>query len=170
MLKAKKPENLKSLSSIAAGYVADNNTGGYYVVECGNCGEVLPSQRLEDGDAIGHSGEDDDTYCPHCHEVDPDKCNNVGLVWNVQQAKINALITALEAAQKERDEAMRRLSRYSMSAGEADQRRCESRAVRDELGFGKDADDVAPLDLTNAIVELRVSAVPHVAEFTAEKE
>lgn len=101
MLKAKKPENLKSLSSIAAGYVADNNTGGYYVVECGNCGEVLPSQRLEDGDAIGHSGEDDDTYCPHCHEVDPDKCNNVGLVWNVQQAKINALITALEAAQKE---------------------------------------------------------------------
>ncbi|HDL7697539.1 TPA: hypothetical protein PXQ72_003818 [Yersinia enterocolitica] len=31
VLKAKKPENLKSLSSIAAGYVTDNNTGGYYV-------------------------------------------------------------------------------------------------------------------------------------------
>ncbi|HDL6787567.1 hypothetical protein NFB50_16535 [Yersinia ruckeri] len=170
VLKAKKPENLKSLSSIAAGYVADNNTGGYYVVECGNCGEVLPSQQLDGGGAIADTGDYDDAYCPHCNAVDPDECYNAGLVWNVQQAKINALITALEAAQKERDEAMRRLRRYSMSAGEADQRRCESRAVRDELGFGKDADDVAPLNLTNAIIELRVSAVPHVAEFTAEKE
>ncbi|EPA7489325.1 hypothetical protein ACRARQ_003777 [Yersinia enterocolitica] len=101
VLKAKKPENLKSLSSIAAGYVADNNTGGYYVVECGNCGEVFPSQQLDGGGAIADTGDYDDAYCPHCNAVDPDECYNAGLVWNVQQAKINALITALEAAQKE---------------------------------------------------------------------
>lgn len=99
-LKAKKPENLKSLSSIAAGYVADNNTGGYFVVECGNCGEVFPSQKLDGDGAIADSGDYGDAYCPHCNETDPDECANVGLVWNVQQAKINALIAQLEAAHK----------------------------------------------------------------------
>lgn len=43
------------------------------------------------------------------------------------------------------------LSRYSMSPGHADQRACESRAARDALGFGKDADDVAPIDLRERI-------------------
>ncbi|AYZ19557.1 hypothetical protein [Klebsiella sp. FDAARGOS_511] len=43
------------------------------------------------------------------------------------------------------------LSRYSMSPGQADQRMCESRAARDALGFGKDADDVAPINLRERI-------------------
>ena len=43
------------------------------------------------------------------------------------------------------------LGRYSMSAGHADQRRAESRAVRKALGFGEDVDDVSPQDLLNAI-------------------
>ncbi|MHC7868786.1 hypothetical protein ACYA1P_13005 [Klebsiella pneumoniae] len=43
------------------------------------------------------------------------------------------------------------LSRYSMSPGQADQRVCESRAARDALGFGKDADDVAPINLRERI-------------------
>lgn len=154
-LKAKKPDDLKSGSSIEAGYVTDNNSGGFFVVECNNCGEVFPSQQLDGGGAIADTGDYDDSYCPHCNAVDPDECYNAGLVWNVQQAKITALISQLDATQKERDEATRRLSRYSMSAGEADQRMCESRAVRHELGFGKDADNVAPLDLSNAIVGLR---------------
>ncbi|EMQ4301545.1 hypothetical protein WG886_002200 [Yersinia enterocolitica] len=99
-LKSKKPENLKSRSSVSADYVTDDNTGGYFVVECGNCGEVFPSQKLDGGDAIADSGDYGDAYCPHCNETDPDECANVGLVWNVQQAKINALIAQLEAAQK----------------------------------------------------------------------
>ncbi|HDL8284435.1 TPA: hypothetical protein PXQ99_001194 [Yersinia enterocolitica] len=102
-LKSKKPENLKSRSSVSADYVTDDNTGGYFVVECGYCGEVFPSQKLDGGDAIADSGDYGDTCCPHCNETDPDECANVGLVWNVQQAKINALIAKLEAAQKERD-------------------------------------------------------------------
>lgn len=39
--------------------------------------------------------------------------------------------------------------------GEADQRMAESKAVRKELGFDPDADDVAPIDLSNAIKEIR---------------
>jgi len=38
-----------------------------------------------------------------------------------------------------------------MSAGEADQRMSESRAVRVALGFGADAEDVAPCDLVERI-------------------
>lgn len=100
-LKTKKPEDLKSRSSVLADYVTDDNTGGYFVVECGNCGEVLPSQKLGGGGAIADTGDYGDSYCPHCNAVDPDECDNVGLVWNIQQAKINALISQLEAAQKE---------------------------------------------------------------------
>lgn len=100
-LKTKKPEDLKSRSSVLADYVTDDNTGGYFVVECGNCGEVLPSQKLGGGGAIADTGDYGDSYCPHCNAVDPDECDNVGLVWNIQQAKINALIAQLEAAQKE---------------------------------------------------------------------
>ncbi|CNK68624.1 Uncharacterised protein [Yersinia mollaretii] len=99
-LKAKKPENLKSRSSVLADYVTDDNTGGYFVVECENCGEVFPSQKLGGGGAIADTGDYDDAYCPHCNAVDPDECYNAGLVWNIQQAKINALIAQLEAAQK----------------------------------------------------------------------
>ncbi|HHE0089061.1 hypothetical protein LVW28_21130 [Klebsiella pneumoniae] len=42
-------------------------------------------------------------------------------------------------------------ARYSMSAGHADQRMAESRAVRSALGFKPDADDVSPSDLVEAI-------------------
>ena len=41
--------------------------------------------------------------------------------------------------------------RYSMSAGQADQRMSESRAVRSALGFQEDADDVSPSDLVEKI-------------------
>ncbi|EPL8678361.1 hypothetical protein N0P70_004322 [Klebsiella michiganensis] len=45
-------------------------------------------------------------------------------------------------------------SRYSMSAGHADQRMAESRAVRSALGFKPDADDVSPSDLVEAINQI----------------
>ncbi|WP_438429838.1 hypothetical protein [Escherichia coli] len=44
--------------------------------------------------------------------------------------------------------------RYSMSAGQADQRMAESRAVRSALGFQEDADDVSPSDLVENIQSL----------------
>lgn len=72
----------------------------------------------------------------------------------VKPGEILEMTEALEAAEKRIAELELELSRYSMSAGEADQRRCESRAVREALGFGKDADDVAPIDLLNRIAEL----------------
>lgn len=49
------------------------------------------------------------------------------------------------------------LARYSMSPGHADQRKAESAAVRVALGFGADADDVAPCDLVDAINFLRAA-------------
>ena len=56
-------------------------------------------------------------------------------------------------------------ARYSMSAGHADQRMAESRAVRSALGFNPDADDVSPSDLVEAInqtvVELCVIRTAH---------
>lgn len=61
-------------------------------------------------------------------------------------------VTALLAALKEKDQ---QLARYSISAGQADQRLCESRAVRIALGFGEDAIDVAPTDLVEAIQVIR---------------
>ncbi|HGF8629987.1 TPA: hypothetical protein ACJCF4_000620 [Salmonella enterica subsp. enterica] len=42
-------------------------------------------------------------------------------------------------------------ARYSMSAGQADQRMAESCAVREALGFNQDADDVSPSDLVDKI-------------------
>lgn len=45
-------------------------------------------------------------------------------------------------------------ARYSMSAGHADQRMAESRAVRSVLGFNPDADDVSPSDLVEAINQI----------------
>lgn len=44
--------------------------------------------------------------------------------------------------------------RYSMSAGQADQRMSESRSVRSALGFQEDADDVSPSDLVEKIQSL----------------
>lgn len=55
----------------------------------------------------------------------------------------------------ERDALQERLSNYSMSAGQADQRKAESNAVRVALGFAADADDVAPCDLVDAIAALQ---------------
>lgn len=95
-LKAKKPADIKSLKSQAAGYVTDDNTGGYYVVECQECGEVYPSQECDGGGQIADTGDYNDALCPHCGCESPEECNDTPLVWNVQQAKINALLAALE--------------------------------------------------------------------------
>lgn len=72
-------------------FVTDNNTGGYFVMECQNCGEVFNSKHCNGGEANADAGDYGDCYCPHCGEVDPMECDNANLVWNVQQKKINQL-------------------------------------------------------------------------------
>ncbi|MDH1634683.1 hypothetical protein [Aeromonas caviae] len=72
-------------------FVTDNNTGGYFVMECQNCGEVFNSKHCNGGESIADTGDYGDCYCPHCGQVDPMECDNANLVWNVQQKKINQL-------------------------------------------------------------------------------
>lgn len=64
-----------------------------------------------------------------------------------QDDHINQQQDRIDTLEKRNAELGGQLSRYSMSPGQADQRMCESRAARDALGFGKDADNVAPIDL-----------------------
>ncbi|PLR40758.1 hypothetical protein CYR55_05625 [Chimaeribacter californicus] len=69
----------------------------------------------------------------------------------------------------ERDALAAQLARYSMSAGQADQRMCESQAVRKALGFGEDAEDVAPIDLMEKIDALKAERDALAAENAAVK-
>ncbi|CAI1025018.1 hypothetical protein [Serratia proteamaculans] len=100
-LKVTIPADKKSRESVAAGYVTDNNSGGYFVIECQECGAVYPSQQADGGGQIADTGDYNDAICPHCGEEGPEECDNVGLAWNVQQAKIIALLAELEAVKAE---------------------------------------------------------------------
>ncbi|WP_312925265.1 eae-like domain protein [Atlantibacter hermannii] len=64
---------------------------------------------------------------------------------------LTELASALDVQIARSDALAAEQARYSMPAGEADQRMAESRAVRQALGFGQDADDVAPVDLVGRI-------------------
>ncbi|MER5003279.1 hypothetical protein [Atlantibacter hermannii] len=64
---------------------------------------------------------------------------------------LTELASALDVQIARSDALAAEQARYSMPAGEADQRMAESRAVRQALGFGQDADDVAPVDLVERI-------------------
>lgn len=99
-LKVRIPADKKSRESVAAGFVTDNNSGGYFVIECQECGAVYPSQQADGGGQIADTGDYYDAICPHCGEEGPEECENVGLAWNVQQAKIIALLAELEAKDK----------------------------------------------------------------------
>ncbi len=56
------------------------------------------------------------------------------------ESKIAELQSALDVQTARSDALAAELARYSMPAGEADQRMAESRAVRQALGFGQDAE------------------------------
>ena len=79
-------------------------TGGYFIIECQGCGAVYPSQHADGGGQIADTGDYNDAICPHCGEEGPEECENVGLAWNVQQAKIIALLAELEAKDKRIEE------------------------------------------------------------------
>lgn len=66
---------------------------------------------------------------------------------SIRETKVMALAKAYQQLAAEN-------ARYSMSAGHADQRMAESRAVRSALGFKPDADDVSPSDLVEAINQI----------------
>ncbi|MEI9696080.1 hypothetical protein V5074_23550 [Atlantibacter hermannii] len=95
-------------------------------------------------------------------------------VWHEDAAALESKIAELQSAldvQSARSDALAaELARYSMPAGEADQRMAESRAVRQALGFGQDADDVAPVDLVERINALEVKLTDVCAENAALKK
>lgn len=76
-------------------------------------------------------------------------------------------LAAIVAAKDARIAALQeQLSSYSMSAGQSDQRKAESDAVRVALGFTADADDVSPSDLLDKLAALQ----EQVRSLSAEKE
>ncbi|MEC5330180.1 ead/Ea22-like family protein [Klebsiella oxytoca] len=83
-----------------------------------------------------------------------------------QDDHINQQQDRIDTLEKRNAELGGQLSRYSISPGQADQRACESRAARDALGFGKDADDVAPIDLRERIDGMKA----RIAELEREQE
>lgn len=85
------------------GLVSHDNTGGYFIVECQECGVVYPSFQCDGGDAIADTGDYNDAICAHCGQESPEECSNVGLVWNTQQLKINELQQRLTAADEQID-------------------------------------------------------------------
>lgn len=91
----------------------------------------------EDGTYVRH---DDYAELESKLETALRECRSAGITIDNMEAKCSAL-TAENG-------------RYSMSAGQADQRMAESRAVRSALGFQEDADDVSPSDLVEKIQSL----------------
>ncbi|EML2796248.1 hypothetical protein NML03_24090 [Klebsiella pneumoniae] len=77
----------------------------YYLVEC-DCGKIYPSSELSGGEPMGDSGDYSDCYCPHCGEGEEHfaECADPETAWKAQQDKIDALVEALEKAQKRIDE------------------------------------------------------------------
>ncbi|WP_053183576.1 hypothetical protein [Pseudomonas thivervalensis] len=114
----------------ALGLVTHDNTGGPFVVECHGCGSVYPSFQCSGGGQIADTGDYDDARCPHCQHVDPEECGNVGLAWNTQQLKINALQLLLN----ERDEKNHSLEQRR----QAEQAACQAAEQRidDSIGGG----------------------------------
>ncbi|PHM72246.1 hypothetical protein [Xenorhabdus sp. KJ12.1] len=78
-------------------YVVDNNTGGFFLVECQRCKEVYPSNECLGGGSIADSDDYNDVFCPHCNQVAPEECHNTALAWNLQQKRILELESALSS-------------------------------------------------------------------------
>lgn len=76
--------------------------GSYYLAECTDCGKMYPSNKLNGGEPL-FSGDYGECYCPHCSADDAaigDCGDTAAKAWNYQQARIDALVEALEKAQE----------------------------------------------------------------------
>ena len=78
--------------------------GSYYLAECTDCGKMYPSNKLNGGEPL-FSGDYGECYCPHCNADDADIADlgsgeqPAVMAWNYQQARIDALVEAMEKAQ-----------------------------------------------------------------------
>ncbi|MDT7406757.1 ead/Ea22-like family protein [Citrobacter freundii] len=79
--------------------------GSFYLAECGHCGEMYPSNRLNGGEPL-FSGDYGECSCHLCGADDSEiaDCGAWGsegvTAWNYQQKRIEALLDELEAAEK----------------------------------------------------------------------
>lgn len=76
--------------------------GSYYLAECTDCGKMYPSNKLNGGEPL-FSGDYGECYCPHCNADDAaigDCGDTAAIAWNYQQGRIDALVEALEKAQR----------------------------------------------------------------------
>lgn len=92
----------------------------------------------------------DDHQIMVCEHISKDRKQDAVFIAAASPDVVISLLAALE----EKD---RQLARYSISPGQADQRLCESRAVREILGFPADSAEVSPADLKGAIEVLKES-------------
>ncbi len=99
-------------------------------------------------------------------------CDHIGCFESVNGESPHAkyVAAASPAVALELLAALEEKGRHSMSTGQADQRLCESRAVRIALGFGEDAIDVAPTDLVESIQAIRNVAVAAEKSLIASRE
>ncbi|ELO6248069.1 ead/Ea22-like family protein [Escherichia coli] len=85
--------------------------GSYYLAECGHCGEMYPSNKLDGGEPL-FSGDYGACFCHLCGADDTDiaDCGAWGseavTAWNYQQKRIEALLDELEAAEKRNERAL----------------------------------------------------------------
>ncbi|HBX6082126.1 hypothetical protein AAHZ44_19220 [Klebsiella pneumoniae] len=76
----------------------------YYLAECTECGKMYSSSKLIE--SRNYFDGDEDCYCPHCNADDADIADlgsgeqPAVMAWNYQQARIDALVEALEKAQQ----------------------------------------------------------------------
>jgi len=54
--------NNEQIQALKGNHVRDS----YYLVECGECGEIYPSNKLDGGCQIADTGDYGNCYCPHC--------------------------------------------------------------------------------------------------------
>ncbi|MCW8354070.1 ead/Ea22-like family protein [Citrobacter portucalensis] len=79
--------------------------GSFYLAECGYCGEMYPSNKLDGGEPL-FSGDYGECFCHLCGADDSDIADNGAwgseavTAWNYQQKRIEALLDELEAAEK----------------------------------------------------------------------
>ncbi|EMC9795066.1 ead/Ea22-like family protein [Enterobacter kobei] len=80
--------------------------GSFYLAECGHCGEMYPSNKLNGGEPL-FSGDYGECFCHLCGADDTDiaDCGAWGsegvTAWNYQQKRIEALLDELEAKDKQ---------------------------------------------------------------------
>lgn len=89
----------------------------YYLAECTECGKMYSSSKLIE--SRNYFDGDADCYCPHCNADDADIADLGGgeqpavMAWNYQQARIDALVEALEKAQQQMAESENRVRKQN---------------------------------------------------------